>query len=308
MHSIIAGTGGYLPEYILTNAELEMMVDTSDEWITKRTGIKRRHIAKAESVVDLGYRASLMALANAGIEPGNLDFVIANTSTPDMLFPAVSCCLAERLGAVNASCFDVYAACTGFLTALDIADGYIASGKARNILVCSSEKLSALTDYTDRATCVLFGDGSGAFVLKSGERKHLLSSYLAARGSGAEYLYCKPGGYMFMDGREVYKFAVRAMPEAIEHALERAGLEIGDIDWIIPHQANARIIDSVVERFNLPREKVLMCLEETGNFSSASIPYIFNAKTREGGFSEGDKVLMVAFGAGLTFGALIYEV
>lgn len=305
LHSLIAGTGHFFPPFVLTNAMLEQMVDTSDEWIVQRTGVRSRHIAKDMGPADMAENAARAALEQAG-SPA-CDMIVVSTSSPDLYYPSIACRLGARLGIHSAFCFDLSAACTGFLQAFDIAGRAIQTGGAGTALVVAAEKLSSVTDYTDRATCVLFGDAAAAFVLQGSEERHVLASYMASRNDGWESLYAHVGQYTVMNGQEVYKFATSAMPEAIEKVLERAGKKIGDVRWIIPHQANTRIIKSVMQKFDLPGEKVMITLDRTGNTSSATIPCILDEMNRGGKLQKGDLILMVAFGAGLTYGAVLYE-
>jgi len=305
LNTTIAGTGHYFPPEILTNQMLEQMVDTSDEWIVQRTGVRRRHLARDLLPVDLAEPAARDALAQAGLD--RCDMIIVASSHPDMYYPSTACRLGARLGIESAFCFDLQAACTGFLQAFALADNAIRAGSAQTVLVVSAEKVSAGVDYTDRATCVLFGDAAAAFVLRAGAERHVLSTYMASRNQGWESLTCHVGGTLRMNGQDVYKFATSAMPEAIEEALARAGKTVEDVDWVIPHQANIRIIQSVMHRFHLPEEKVMITIDQTGNTSSATVPCILDQMNREEKFQKGDLVLMVAFGAGLTYGAVLYE-
>lgn len=284
---------------------LETMVDTSDEWIIQRTGISERHLAGDLTICDMAESAARQALRQAGSD--NADLVICATSTPDFLFPSLACRLGARLGIASAVCLDISAACTGFIQAMDIADRYIRTGAARTALVIAAEKLSDIIDYGDRTTCILFGDAAAAVFLSVGEGEHIKGSFISSRNDGWEFLTGRVGSNLSMAGQDVYKFAVWAMPEAIERVLERSGKTIDDVRWIIPHQANIRIIRSVMQKFNLPQEKVMITLDKTGNTSSATIPCILDQMSREGKLQEGDLVLMVAFGAGLTYGAMLYE-
>ncbi|MCL2082442.1 MAG: ketoacyl-ACP synthase III [Oscillospiraceae bacterium] len=305
MNAYIAGTGSYFPPGLLTNQMLENMVDTSDEWIYQRTGIRTRHIAGDMSVLDLAEQAAKNALEQAG-HP-NCDMIAVSTCTPDMFYPSVACRLGARLGIDNAFCFDLSGACTGFIQAIEVAGNAIQTGSAKTALVVAAEKLSSGVDYTDRNTCILFGDAAGAFVMSGGGSEHVKASYMASRNQDWACLYADIGGHMVMNGRDVYKFAVDVMPEAMGKVLERAGKTIEQVRWIIPHQANIRIIKAAAQRFNLPDEKLVVTLDKTGNTSSATIPCIVDEMHREGKLQPGDLILLVAFGAGLTYGAVLYE-
>ncbi|HEY3248674.1 MAG TPA: beta-ketoacyl-ACP synthase III [bacterium] len=316
--STIAGIGRYVPERVLTNAELERMVDTSDEWIMTRTGIRERRIAAPEQASsDLAYEAAQEALAHAGMAAADLDLIIVGTATPDMLFPATACVLQDRLGARGAGAFDLSAACSSWGYATAMAHGYIASGGARNVLVVGAETLSKITNWKDRNTCVLFGDSAGAVVMTPAERgQGFLSFYLGADGAGGPLIALPAGGsripasfesvereqhYLRMNGREVYKFAVRCIPKAIEEAATRAGVALEDVDYFIPHQANIRIIDAAAERLGQPREKFFVNVQKYGNTSSASVPVALYEAVMDGRIKAGDLIIMVAFGGGLTW-------
>lgn len=316
----ILSTGKYVPERILTNADLEKMVETNDEWIVTRTGMKERHIAREdEASSDLAYEAALIALKKANLAPEDLDLILVATITPDSAFPSTACILQNRLGAKKAAAFDLSAACSGFIYGLASASNFIATGMYKNALVIGAECLSKITDYTDRNTCILFGDGAGAVVLgEVPEGRGFLSFELGADGSGGELLKLAGGGsrmpssqstvdnkkhYIYMAGSEVFKFAVRIMGNAAEEALRKAGLEKSDIDLLVPHQANIRIIQSAVHRLNLPEEKCMINLHKYGNVSAASIPLALAEADEEGRIKPGDCVVLVGFGGGLTWGA-----
>jgi len=320
----IVGTGSYMPEKVLTNIELEKMVDTSDEWIVARTGIKQRHIADSDTPVsELCYQAALRALEDAKISPEELDLVIIGTITPDYAFPATAGLVAERLGAKKAAAFDIEAACTGFLYGVTTATQFIATGMYKTVLVIGGETMSKILNWEDRGTCILFGDGAGAAVLQSVEDGYgFLGFELGADGLGGKLLSMPGGGSMYpatletvekkmhtvhMAGSEVFKFAVRIMGETALKALERAGLQKEDIDCLIPHQANMRIVDSAVKRLGIDPEKVVVNLDRYGNMSAASIPVALDEAAREGRFKYGDIVVMVGFGAGLTWGAAVLK-
>jgi len=318
----VLGTGKYNPERRLTNQELETMVETSDEWIVTRTGIRERRIASPhEATSDLAYEASVRALQAAGLTADQLDLIIVATVTPDMFFPSTACIVQEKLGAKNAAAFDLSAACTGFIYALANASGFIATGMYRHVLVVGADTVSRITDYTDRNTCILFGDGAGAVVLGPvPEGRGFRSFKLGADGGGAELLGLRAGGsrlpasektvaekqhYLFMNGRDVFKFAVRIMGSAAEEALELAGMGKEDIDLLIPHQANIRIIQAALERLQLPEEKCIINVDRYGNMSAASIPVALAEAAAEGRVKEGDRLVMVGFGGGLTWGASV---
>lgn len=318
----VLGTGKYSPERRLTNQELEQMVETNDEWIVTRTGIRERRIAAPDQATsDLAYEASLRALKAAGITADQLDLIIVSTVTPDMFFPSTACLVQEKLGAKNAAAFDLSAACSGFIYGLANASGFIAMGTYKYILVVGAETLSRITDYTDRNTCILFGDGAGAVVLgQVPEGRGFQSFKLGADGSGGPLINIPGGGsrlpataesvtdrrhFLYMNGRDVYKFAVRIMGGAAEEALEMASLSKEDIDLFIPHQANIRIIQSAIERLDLPEEKCAINIDRYGNMSAASIPVALAEAVEEGRLKEGDCLVMVGFGGGLTWGASV---
>ncbi len=318
----VLGTGKYVPERILTNQELSEMVDTNDEWIVTRTGIKERRIAaENEASSDLSYHASLKALEAAGISAEDLDLIVVATITPDMAFPSTACILQEKLGARKAAAFDLSAACSGFIYGLANAANFIATGTYRYALVVGAECLSRITDYTDRNTCILFGDGAGAVVLgQVPEGRGFKSFELGADGSGGELLRIAGGGsrhpisaemmdqrlhYIYMAGKEVFKFAVRVMGSAAEEALKKAGIDKRDIDLLVPHQANMRIIQSALERLELPQDKCVVNLDRYGNVSAGSIPIALAEAVEEGRVHEGDTLVLVGFGGGLTWGATV---
>lgn len=319
----IVGVGEYLPKKVLTNADLEKMVETSDEWIITRTGIKERRIASSsEACSDLAIKAGREAVAAAGMTAGDIDLIIVATITPDMPFPSVACSVQEGLGARKAVCFDISGACAGFVYAIITAQQFIACGTCRNALVIGSEKLSAITDWQDRNTCVLFGDGAAAAVLSEVKSGGIISHYMAGDGTMKELLMLPAGGsrnpatqetvagrkhYIHMRGNELFKIAVKAMFEAAEKALEKAGLTARDIDVFIPHQANMRIISAVAKRLGLPEEKVFLNIEKYGNMSSASTATAFCEAVKSGRIKKGDIVMLDAFGAGLAWGSCIIK-
>jgi len=319
----ITGWGKYLPDKILTNEDLEGMVDTSDEWIKSRTGIKQRYIAaENQTTGDLAYHASRKALAKADLKAENLDMIIVATVTPDMPFPATSCILEDRLGAANAATFDLEAGCSGFVYGLSVASQFIETGMYDNILVVGAETLSKIMDWEDRNTCVLFGDGAGAAVVQSVEKGGFMSFDLGSDGSGGESLFMPGGGslnpatektvkdrlhYIKMEGNQVFKFAVKRMSQSSIDVVNKAGFEPEDVDLFIPHQANTRIINSAAKRLNLKNDEVYVNLPEYGNTSSASVPIAMAEARNKGLIKNGDKIVLVAFGAGLTWASAFLE-
>lgn len=318
----ITATGRYLPERVLANADLERMVDTSDEWIVERTGIRERRIAGPEmNCAEMGAEAARIAMCRAQVQPGELDLIVLSTATPDRLLPSTACDLQAILGASNAAAFDVSAACSGFLYALSVAEGYLAAGRGEVALVVATEKMSAITDWTDRATCVLFGDGAGAAVVKrSANGRGIVSSFMRSDGTLAELLWRPAGGARIpfdatvledrshlvkMAGREVFKAAVRSMAEAADQALIRAGLTGSDIDLMVPHQANIRIIEATARYAGIPMEKVFVNVDRYGNMSSATLPIALDEALEAGRIEPGANILMVAFGAGFTWGSAV---
>jgi len=318
----IIGTGKYVPERVLTNAELEQMVETNDEWIVTRTGIReRRIVAPDQATSDLALRASQEALRAAGLTAEDIDLIIVATITPDMFFPSTACLLQDKLGAKKAAAFDLSAACSGFIYSLATASSMIATGMYKHALVVGAECLSRITDYTDRNTCILFGDGAGAVVLGPVEEGRGFKSFeLGADGSGGELLCISGGGsrlpataasvdekkhFIHMAGNDVFKFAVRIMGSAAEEALRKAGIEKSDIDLLVPHQANIRIINSAINRLDLPEDKCMVNLDKYGNMSAASIPVALAEAVEQGRVNKGDTIVLVGFGGGLTWGASV---
>ena len=314
----IIGTGSCVPEKRLTNDDLAKMVETNDEWITQRTGIKeRRIVGEGESTASLAIVAAKRALEDAGLSAKELDAVICGTITPEMVFPSTACFVAAALGLTSTPAFDVTAACSGFIYTLTTAAAFIKSGMYRNVLVIGAETLSRITDYQDRGSCILFGDGAGAVVLQqTSDPKHgLIHSTLHADGNGWEMLYCPPGSrhvvdakmlegrgqFMKLKGREVYKFAVQRFEELIDEALRKCELTVDDVALIVPHQVNQRIIDSAMEKLHLPKEKAFVNIDKYGNTSAASIPIALDEARKAGRIKKGDVVVFVAFGAGLTW-------
>ena len=314
IYSRIAGTGSYLPEKVLTNEDLTKIVDTSDEWIQSRTGIRERHVAAdGQTTGDLGYNAALRALEAAGIEPSQLDMVIVGTTTPDLIFPSTACLIQARLGANGAAAFDVNAACSGFLFALSVADKFIRSGDARHVLVIGAETLTRIVDWNDRTTCVLFGDGAGAVVLKADEDTGILSTHLHADGSKKELLWNPIGvstgldqpGKILMKGNDVFKYAVKALDSVVDEALHANGLDKSDLDWLIPHQANLRIIEATAKRLEMPMEQVIITVDKHGNTSAGSVPLALDEAIRSGRVERGQLLLLEAFGGGFTWGSAL---
>ena len=318
----ISATGRYLPDHVMTNADLEQMVDTSDSWIRERTGIVERRIAaEKESTTDMGARAANRALAKAGLGPSDIDLIIVTTATPDRWLPSTACEIQSRIGASRSSlAFDLHAACTGFLYAVSMAEGYVAAGRGDVVLVVSSEKMSSILNWEDRATCVLFGDGAGAVIVQASENgEGILSSFHRSDGDMADLLQRPAGGaarpldekalrekehLMQMSGREVFKSAVRSMAHAGRTVLKEAGLTSDHVDLMVPHQANIRIIESTARYSRIPMEKVFVNLNRYGNISSATIPVGLDEAEEQGLIGPGSLVLMTSFGAGLTWGAM----
>ncbi|HWP96780.1 MAG TPA: beta-ketoacyl-ACP synthase III [Syntrophomonadaceae bacterium] len=318
----IKGVGYSLPSKILTNQDLERMVDTSDQWITERTGILERRIAEPGTATsDYCYEAARMALEQAQITPDQLDLIIIGTTSPDMLFPSTACIVQERLQAWNAGAFDMEAGCTGFVYGMSVAEKFLLSPSYRNILVVGSDMCSRFVDYTDRDTCIIFGDGAGAAVVSRGSDSHgILSSYLGADGRGGKHLYMPGGGsampasaetveqkqhFIKMNGQEIFKFATVIIEQVANRLLDQAGLTYEDVDIFVPHQANLRIIKAAMRRMNIPAEKTLINIQKYGNMSAACIPVALAEADREGILKPGQLVLMIAFGAGLTYGGIL---
>ncbi len=315
MYSRIIGTGSYLPEKILTNLDLESMVDTSDEWIQTRTGIKQRHIATPDQMAsDLALEASRNAIDAAGIQASDIDLIIVATTTPDMIFPSTACILQNKLGIANSPAFDVQAVCSGFIYALTTADMFVSSGKARNALVVGSEVYSRIIDWHDRSTCVLFGDGAGAVVLTQDQKPGILSSHLHADGSYNQVLSAPASihsgkiqgtPFITMEGSTVFKFAVRVLEEAVLEALRVNNLQPSDIDWLIPHQANIRIITSTAKKLGIPEEKVVATVSQHGNTSAASIPLALDQAVRDGRIQPDQYIVLEGVGGGFTWGSVL---
>ncbi len=315
-YSRVAGTGRYLPERVLTNQDLERMVDTTDAWIRTRTGMERRHLAADEQASsDLAIPAARAALDSAGCDPAQIDLVVVGTTTPDLVFPNVGCMVQDALGIPPCAAFSCEAACTGWLYALSIADGMIRLGRASKALVVGVEVLSRITDWSDRSTCVLFGDGAGAVVLEPAPEPGMMSFILGADGSHVDILrsragvsrdpeqFGKGGAAVRMKGSEVFKIAVRTMGGTVDRLLERHGLDRDGIDWLVPHQANIRIIQAIGKRLGLPDERVVLTVQDHGNTGAASIPLALDVAVRDGRIQRGQRIMMVSFGGGLTWAA-----
>ncbi|MCU0935161.1 MAG: ketoacyl-ACP synthase III [Gammaproteobacteria bacterium] len=321
IYSRIIGTGSYLPERVLTNAELERMVDTSDEWIRTRTGIRERRIAApGETTCDLAERAARAAMRSAGVEPSDIDLIVVATTTPDKVFPSTACLLQARLGVGGCPAFDLQAVCTGFIYGLAVVDQFIRSGTVRRALLVGAETLSRILDWTDRGTCVLFGDGAGAVVLEASDEPGVLSTHLHADGA-YEHLLTVDGGvsqgyekvaegnaYIRMQGNEVFRVAVNTLGRIVEETLEANGVGQDAIDWLVPHQANTRIISATAKKLKLPMERVVVTVDVHGNTSAASVPLALDAAVRDGRIRRGQRLLLEAFGAGFTWGSayLVY--
>jgi 3-oxoacyl-[acyl-carrier-protein] synthase-3 len=314
-YSRIVGTGSYLPQRVMTNDEFATRLDTSDAWIRERTGIAQRHIAEpSQTSSDLALEASRRALAAAGIGAGELDLILVATSTPDYIFPSTACLLQAKLGVKGCAAFDLQAVCSGFVYALATADSFIRNNVYKKVLVVGAEVFSRILDWNDRGTCVLFGDGAGAVVLAAGERPGIHASVLRADGSQVDLLSV-PGNvargeivgspYLQMNGQGVFKFAVRVLSEVAEEAVAAAGMTVADIDWLIPHQANVRILDATARKIGLPREKLVVTVDHHGNTSAASVPLALDEFVRAGKIRAGHRVLMQGVGGGFTWGATL---
>ncbi|MFC1624674.1 beta-ketoacyl-ACP synthase III [Candidatus Omnitrophota bacterium] len=316
----ILGLGSYLPPKKLTNADLEKMVDTTDEWIVTRTGIKERRMASKDvASSDLGLEASKMAIRDAGLEPKDIDLIITATISSDMIFPATACIIQDKLGAKNAAAFDINAACSGFVFGIIMAQQFVNAGTYRHVLVVASEKLTNLIDWKDRSTCVLFGDGAGACVVGKSEGRAILSSFMGSDGSGGHILMVPAGGsrlpvthdtvknklhFLKMEGNEVFKFAVRLMAESADKVIKSIGLQWKDIDILIPHQANIRILNAIAKKLDFPLEKIFINIDKYGNMSAASTAVALAEASQQKKVKKGDNVVLVALGSGLTYGAI----
>jgi 3-oxoacyl-[acyl-carrier-protein] synthase-3 len=320
MYARIAGTGGYLPEKTLSNGDLEKMVDTSDEWIRERTGIRVRHIAAdGETTCDLAEVAARRAIEAAGVSAEDIDLIIVATTTPDRVFPSTACLLQERLGVSGTPAFDVQAVCTGFVYALGVADKFVRTGAARCALVVGAETLSRIIDWNDRSTCVLFGDGAGAVVLKADDEPGILSTHLHADGRYKDLLtvpggvsqghasICGNSAYIRMKGSEVFKVAVATLGRIVDETLEANSLQKSDVDWLIPHQANIRIIQATAKKLQMSMDRVVVTVDRHGNTSAASIPLALDAAVRDGRIKRGETLLLEAFGGGFTWGSALVK-
>ncbi|KQY19585.1 beta-ketoacyl-ACP synthase III [Rhizobium sp. Root482] len=319
IRSVVRGLGASLPKRVMTNSEMEKTVDTSDEWIVQRTGIRQRHIAgEGETTASLGEAAARAALDNAGLTPADLDVIIVATSTPDNTFPATAVNIQNRLGMHHGAAFDMQAVCSGFIFAVATADAYIRGGLARRVLVIGAETFSRLLDWNDRTTCVLFGDGAGAIILEGQEQagttadRGVLTAQLRSDGAHREKLYVDGGpsttgtvGHLRMEGREVFKHAVGMITDVIEAAFEATGTTAEDLDWLVPHQANRRIIDGSARKLGIPLEKVVVTVDLHGNTSAASIPLALSVAAADGRIKKGDLVLLEAMGGGFTWGSVL---
>ena len=325
MSGIICGTGSYVPPYSMDNNDIAKLVETSDEWIRERTGVVRRHIIQEETTVSMAARAGQSALENAGVRPEEVDLILVSTISSNVILPCAACEVQRELGAVNATCFDLNAACTGFLLGYNTAAAYLEAGVYQTALVIGSESLSNLTNWKDRSTCILFGDGAGAAVIQRGEGRHYLP-VTHSNGAKGGALTCKsrhdhngltrhqevetladPEYFMQMDGQAVFKFAVRSVPQAVEEVLEANQVKKEEISCYILHQANRRIVEAVAKRLGEPLEKFPMNLQEYGNTSSASIPILLDEQNRSGKLKKGDRIVLAGFGAGLSWGASILD-
>jgi len=319
-YSRIAGVGSYLPAKVLTNADLERMVDTSDQWIVERTGIRQRHVAaEHETSSSMGLEAARRALAMAGIDAKELDLIVVATTTPDLVFPATACLVQRALGVHGCPAFDVQAVCSGFVYALAVADKFIRSGSTRRALVIGTETFTRILNWQDRSTCVLFGDGAGAVVLVASDEPGILSSHLHADGAYSDML-CVPSGvskgydktrageaYVHMVGSEVFRVAVNVLGKVVDEALEANGMQRSDIDWLVPHQANIRIIGATAKKLGLPMERVVVTVDRHGNTSAASIPLALDEAVRDGRIKRGDTVLLEGVGGGFTWGSVLLK-
>ena len=317
-YSRIAGTGSYLPERVMTNAEIESLVETSDAWIRERTGIGRRHIADDdEATTDLAERAARSALEAAGTPGEELDLIVVGTTTPDRVYPSVACRLQARLGAAGCPAFDVQAVCTGFIYALGVADRFVRTGGVRRALVVGADTHSRLLDWSDRGTCVLFGDGAGAVVLEAADEPGVFSTHLHADGRYEPLLYVEGGvpigggrmsdghAYTKMRGNEVFRMAVRTLARIVDETLAANGMSEADVDWLIPHQANIRIIEATAKKLKLPPERVVVTVDDHGNTSAASVPLALDTAVRDGRIRRGENLLLEAFGGGFTWGSAL---
>jgi len=318
MRARIIGTGSYLPPRVVTNAELARRVDTSDEWIVSRTGIRQRHIAdESQTSSDLALEASREALHAAGVKPSDLDLIIVATSTPDYVFPSTACLLQAKLGVRGCTAFDVQAVCSGFVYGLGVADSFVRAGESRSALVVGTEVFSRILDWSDRSTCVLFGDGAAAVVLRADERPGVHATVLHADGAQAGIL-AVPGNvcggkivgspFLRMDGPAVFRYAVRVLDEVARETVAKCGMRLSDIDWLIPHQANIRILDATVKKLGLPPERLVVTVDRHANTSAASVPLALDLACGDGRIKPGQRVMLQGVGGGFTWGASLVEI
>lgn len=314
-YSRIAGTGSYLPERILTNAELERMIDTTDEWIYTRTGIRERHLAaEGEATSDMALNAAKQAIAAAQIDPQDIDLIVLATTTPDRIFPSTACMLQQKLGIRNCPAFDLQAVCSGFVYALATADNFIRAGSAKCVLVVGADAMSRVTDWTDRSNCILWGDGAGAVILKASDEEGIISSHIHADGNYADMLTVPYGvanqeasKTVLMEGNAVFKMAVNTLDSIVDDTLDHNGLEKAHIDWLVPHQANIRILQSTAKKLGMSMDRVVITVDKHGNTSAASIPLALDVAVRDGRIKRGETVLMEAFGGGFTWGSVLMK-
>ncbi|QTR51839.1 ketoacyl-ACP synthase III [Candidatus Thiothrix anitrata] len=320
MYSRITGTGGYLPEKVLTNKDIEKMVDTTDEWIFERTGIRERHVVEMESASDMAEHAARRALEMAGKKPEDVDLIIVGTSTPDLVFPSTACLLQNNLGIRNGgAAFDVQAACSGFVFALSVADKFVRSGTSKCALVVGSEAMSKILDWTDRGTCILFGDGAGAVVLEASDEAGILSTHIHADGAYEHLLSVNAGisrnlemlraegALLQMRGNEVFRVAVNTLGRIVDETLEANGMTKADVNWLVPHQANIRIIQATAKKLDMSMDNVVVTVDKHGNTSAASVPLALDTAVRDGRIKRGDVILLEAFGGGFTWGSALVK-
>ena len=320
IYSKIIGTGSYLPEKTLTNADLENMVETSDEWIVARTGIKERHIAaEGETTCDMAFEASRKALESAGISHSDIDLIIVATTTPDLIFPSTACLLQEKLGIHGSPAFDIQAVCTGFVYALAVADKFIKSGSSKCALVVGSETISRIIDWTDRGTSILFGDGAGAVILKASDEPGIISTHIHSDGQFKSLLHVPTGvsknyqdviegnAYVEMKGNEVFRMAVNTLGRIVDETLEHNNMKKSDIDWLVPHQANIRIINATAKKLGMSLDNVVVTVDRHGNTSAASVPLALDEAVRDGRIKTGETVMLEAFGGGFTWGSVLLK-
>ncbi len=318
MYSKITGTGSYLPERVLTNSDLELMVDTTDEWIRTRTGIEKRHVAADdETTCDLAEKAAMSAIEASGKKITDIDIIIVATTTPDVIFPSTACLLQQRLDIHGCPAFDIQAVCTGFIYAVSVADQFIRNGNAKCALIVGSETMTRLIDWNDRSTCVLFGDGAGAVILEASEKPGILSTHIHADGEYKDLLNVPAGissnydlvksdkAFIQMQGNEVFKVAVNTLGRIVDETLRANSMQKEDIDWLVPHQANTRIISATAKKLDMPMERVVLTVDQHGNTSGASVPLALDVAVKDGRIKENDTLLLEAFGGGFTWGSVL---